>query len=151
MRPKNYSTKVPASETAIDIQRMLAKRGATSITVDYERGKPVGIRFSYPTEFGQVPFAVPIKVDEVWRYLVENGEKEGIRAYYRSKEHAEMLAWRSALDWLQLQLDYIDIGMLTFDQAMTGYMVEKKSGLTFYEVMRAERLALPPAGGTSAI
>lgn len=58
-----------------------------------------------------------------------------------------MLVGRSALDWLKLQLDFIDIGMIGFEQAMFGYLVEPTSGKTYYEAIAAEGLRALPAGG----
>lgn len=146
---KNYSTEIPVDKTVTDMQKVLARHGAKSITVEYDNGEPAVVRFRYPTQFGELPFRVPVAVEPVWRYLVNKGQEVGIDRRFRTKQQAARIAWRSGLDWLKLQLDFVDTGMVSFEQAMFGYLTAP-GGRTYYELMVPDLKALPEAGHSTA-
>lgn len=145
MSLKNYTTTIPVQKTVGDLQAALVKYGAKSIVVDYADELPVRVNFLYPSKvFGDVHYRVPVDVEAVWRYIFQHGASEGMGPRLRTREQAARIAWRSGLEYIRLQLDYIRVGMVSFEQAMLGYMLAEPER-TYYELMTEARLALPPA------
>lgn len=121
---KNYTTKVPASKTASEIQEVLARHGASKVMTEYDGGgSPVGICF----EISGKTFRLPVRVEAVGRLLDEQGVSS-------SPERAEMVAWRNVKDWIAAQIAMIEIGQVGIDEVMLPYMVDAY-GHTLYESM----------------
>lgn len=122
MAIKNYTTKVPASRTAAEIQELLAKHGAGKVMTEYDAdGNPMSICF----EISGRTFKLPVRVEAVERLLAEQGVSS-------SPERAEMVAWRNVKDWIAAQIAMITIGQVTLDEVMLPYMVDSY-GNTLYE------------------
>lgn len=61
----NYTTKIDAHKTVAEIQRILAKGGASSIKTDYENGFPVAISFLALIGDRLIPFKLPADFEGV--------------------------------------------------------------------------------------
>lgn len=124
MAIKNYTTKVPASRTAAEIQEILAEHGARKVMTEYDAGgNPMSVCFEI---FGRT-FKLPVRVEAVESLLAEQGVSS-------SPGRAEMVAWRNVKDWIAAQIAIIEIGQVTLDEVMLPFMVDAH-GHTLYESM----------------
>lgn len=124
MAIKNYTTKVPASRTASEIQELLARHGASKVMSEYEGdGSPTGICF----EIGGRTFRLPVRVRSVEKLLDDQGVNS-------SPKRAEMVAWRNVKDWIAAQIAMVEIGQVNLDEVMLPYMIDVY-GHTLYESM----------------
>jgi hypothetical protein len=139
----NYTTKIAASKSLAEMQTMLVKHGATRIAVDYADDAATGLTFSLPTPHGVRLFSLPVDVDAMQRLLSTMKPTSGSIAAFRSRKHAEQVAWRVMKDWLAAQLALIQTQMATLDQVMLPYLhVDAERTLYAAYVEREEALAL---------
>jgi hypothetical protein len=62
----------------------------------------------------------------------------------KDREHAERVAWRHLLRWVQTQLAMVDAGMVQTREVFLPYLQEA-SGMTVFEYFENTRFkALPP-------
>lgn len=145
----NYSTKVPATRTLTEIQKMLSKAGARRVLVDYdEDGEITGLSFQVQVQQGLVAFRLPANVEGVARAL----EQDGVSASYLRPEHVRRVAWRIIRDWLRAQFALIEAQQATLAQVMLPYAITR-SGRTLSEEVEERGphrlLALPGDEGES--
>jgi hypothetical protein len=126
----NYTTQVPALKTAGQVQELLAKAGARSITFMYEAGRVTGLSFSAGGEM----FTLPVHTQKVYGKLLA----QTVAAKYQSREHAERVAWRIIKDWVEAQLAVIEAGMVSLTEVMMPYM-HVEGGRTVFQVYEEQR------------
>lgn len=136
---KNYTTTIKASKTIGEIQEILAQRGARQIMIDYQDGRANRVCFTIDTPIGLQAVVLPVQPDRVLAVL----QRDGIKADYT---RAENVAWRIAKDWLVDQLAILDTEMVTIDQVLLPYFVDR-SGRSMYELYNSGQLMI--AGGDS--
>lgn len=121
---KNYTTKVPASNTVGEIQAILAKHGACRVMLDYgDGGRVLGVSFAVP-EVGS--FRLPARAEAVMRVMREQKINADI-------ERAERVAWRNVKDWIDAQMAMVETGQAEIGEVMLPYML--RDGVTLYEAM----------------
>lgn len=140
-RPLNYTTKIPARQTAGECLDLLGQAGAMAVAVAYDgEREPAGLIFTLRTAAGQQDFTMPVNVEGMHAVLVKASRagqfrSDGYRApKLETAEHARNVGWRVARDWLAAQLAIIAAGMVTLDQVMLPYM-QVKGGGTLYELV----------------
>jgi hypothetical protein len=137
----NYTTSVAVAKTMAEIHRILVTAGARSIATSYDaQARATGVTFSTDTPFGVRGFTMPVNVEQVYKVLW----REKIERRYKTREHAERVAWRIVKDWLEAQVAIIRTEMVTLDQVMLPYM-QGGDGRTVYDLYRDQQLALPAA------
>ena len=63
----NYTTKIPANQTASEIMSILVKKGATDIVTHYgPAGMATGLKWHMETANGTMGFSLPINADAVF-------------------------------------------------------------------------------------
>ena len=134
---KNYTTTIKASKTIGEIQEILASRGARQIMIDYQDGRANRVCFTIATPIGLQAVVVPVQPDRVLAVL----KRDGVKADYT---RAENVVWRIAIDWLVDQLAILDTEMVTIDQVLLPYFVDR-SGRSVYELYGSGQLMI--AGG----
>ena len=134
---KNYTTTIKASKTIGEIQEILASRGARQIMIDYQDGRANRVCFTIDTPIGLQAVVLPVQPDRVLAVL----KRDGVKADYT---RAEIVAWRIAKDWLVDQLAILDTDMVTIDQVLLPYFVDR-SGRSVYELYGSGQLMI--AGG----
>ena len=69
----NYTTKIPAEQTAAEIMPVLVKKGATDILPHYgPAGMATGLKWRMETENGTMGFSLPINADAVFEILTRD-------------------------------------------------------------------------------
>jgi hypothetical protein len=119
----NYSSTVSSSRTATEMSTMLAKHGASQVSVQFEDGRSVGLAFTLRTPHGDREFALPINVEGVLTVLTKQARGGTIRKGYSNIEQAERTAWRVARDWLAAQLAITEAQMASLDEVMLPYLI----------------------------
>lgn len=130
----NYTTKIPADKTLGEVQRMLGKAGASAVALLYDEGVVAGMTFRINTGAGPRDFRLPVDVDAMAALLAKGRPAGGMSlAVYRSREHAERVAWRVAKDWLAAQITLIDAHLATLEQVMLPYLLVAPERTLFEE------------------
>lgn len=138
----NYTTTVPALRTINEIGAQLAKAGAAQVLTEYgPNAMPCGIAFAITGPAGTNRYRLPIDAGAVHRVLERD---RSVAPRYRTREHAERVAWRIMKDWIEAQLAIIATRMVTLDQVFLPYMLTE-TGVTVYDLFAAQRLSLPAA------
>jgi hypothetical protein len=115
----NYTTTISALKTAAEVQTMLAKHGASSVSLVYDGGTPLGIAFTIETTHGMRDFQLPVNAAGVELTL----KKQRVATRFQGSEQAHRVAWRIVKDWVAAQLAIIEAGMSSLDEVMLPYMV----------------------------
>lgn len=144
----NYTTKIAAPKTVSEVQALLAKHGASRVAIDYADGVAVGVTFALVTAHGMRLFTLPVDVDAMHRLLGGMKPSGGISVtQFRTREHAERVAWRVIKDWLAAQLTLVQTQMAAIDQVMLPYLHADQSGRTLYAAYREREDFLAIEGG----
>lgn len=141
----NYTTDVPVDRTVAEIQRKIARAGAASVRVDYKDGQPVSISFLLILGDQSLPFRLPADTESVYWILFRD---DSLLRKYRSRPHAERVAWRIVKDWVEVQLALIESGQATMPQLFLPHAV-RADGRTLFEVVAADPHLLLGQGGES--
>lgn len=137
---KNYTTKVPASNTVGEIQAILAKHGACRAMMEYGvGGRVLGVSFAISGKDGFLSFRLPARAEAVQSVMRDQGVKCDIAK-------AENIAWRNVKDWIEAQFAMVETGQADTAEVFLPYLLD--GGRTLYEVM-GERLL--GAGGEHGI
>lgn len=132
---KNYTTKISAAQTVGEIQALLAKKGARQIMFDYSSDGHISfVCFTIETSKGLQGVKLPSNTDK----LLEVLKRDGIKADYTK---AENIAWRIVKDWLDAQLAILETEMVTIDQVLLPYFINK-NGQTLFELYNSDQLML---------
>ncbi len=135
-----YRTEVAAEKTAMEIQTLLLKHGATDILIKADAGVIMGISFRIITPHGHLPFTLPANIDKVHAVMRRDNTSRSA-----SMQQARRTGWRIILRWIQSQLAYIETEMVTLDQIMLPFLEVDDGERTLYDKMLDEGflLALP--------
>lgn len=144
----NYTTKIATEKTIGEVQKLLAANGATRVAIDYDAGSASGVTFALTTPHGPRAFTLPVDVDAMETLLSTLKPSGGIALkVFRSREHAERVAWRVIKDWLAAQLTLVQTRMASIDQVMLPYLHADQSGRTLYAAYRDREDVLALQGG----
>lgn len=138
------TTQVPDTKTVGEIQALLARRGATSVMVEYEGGNVVGVAFRLNVKGQDVGFRLPCRWAAVETQLRRSGrrpKKDGYQAW------ARRVAWRQILRWVEAQLALVETGMVQAHEVFLPYaIVRGQNGSpdqSVFGMMEQHFLALP--------
>jgi len=146
------TTEIPVQKTAADILGLLVRTGATQVSLDYQDGRPVGMRFIYPMNGHLVVFCLPVRTEPVFRILNGRRTPDAWKQFNREamaakdREQAERVAWRQLLRWVEAQIALIDTGMVKTDEVFMPYITDRNNKgfyQSFIESNGPARLALP--------
>lgn len=141
MAIRNYSTRVPVTNTLGKVTTALAKRGVQQISTTFgDDGTPAGLTFALHTDFGVRNFSLPVKIDGVLAHLKQD---HSLTPSQKTPARAKMIAWRNAQDWLETQFALIDAGMAELDEVFMPWMIDI-TGNTMYQLYRDQQAAIEP-------
>lgn len=125
----NYTTEIDSAKTVGQVQAILAKAGARSITAEFDgKGRATGLSFAAEVPGGIEFFTLPVHPDRVLTVL----RKQRVQARYQTFEQAERVAWRIVKDWVEAQLAIIETEMVSLVEVMLPYM-RVEGGSTVFE------------------
>lgn len=146
-RIKNFSTSIAVEKTIAEIEKMLAKYGATKIMKEYDiNGNPAVLIFGIMTDYGERPIRLPIKVNkimDVFKLQVSNGKLQNkFWGTDWAKEQASRVGWRIIKDWLDAQLTLLNIDMVKVEEIFLPYIYHEKFGKTIFELLEERNFNL---------
>jgi hypothetical protein len=144
--PLNYTTSVPVNRSITEVQKILAKAGASSVQIEYVETQPIGVGFTLRTPHGRRSFLLPVDVPAMHTLLAADAAAGKIRRAYGTPEHAARVAWRVIKDWLEAQLALIDARMAALDQVMLPYLLVDEDRTLYAAYRDQERAALDTGG-----
>ena len=143
----NYTTSIAPEKTVAEIQTKLAKAGAFQILHEYNRDSRelVGLSFRIQTEFGNVAFELPARIEAVEAILKKQKVRRSRTDWRRTnvntgREQATRVAWRILKDWVEAQLALIETGMVSVEQVFLPF-AQDSHGQTLYEAIRQKKFA----------
>lgn len=132
----NYSTSVGVNQTVAAITKMLVSHGATNVTQDFgPTMTATGLTFGIQTEYGWMPFRLPVRIAAVHAALTA----DAVKPSQKTPEHAARVAWRIAHDWCRAQLALIDAGMASLPEVFFPYAVVGPNDETAFQHYVARR------------
>lgn len=145
MSLKNYTTKVPTSETIMEIEGILSKHKASDIWKQYNKeGDIVALNFAINTEFGKMAFKLPIDVEAVRQIILIEKRNKQINLSKKQVEDiqtAQKIAWRIMKDWIDSQMALVDISMVKFEQVFLPYAFDFNKNQSLYEAFEERKFA----------
>ncbi len=125
----NYTTKIDAAQTVGVIQMILAKAGATSISIAYHNAQPEAVTFAIDVAGQLVKFRLPSRWQGVHKRLQEGGVPKRLQ----SEDQARRVAWRIIKDWIEAQLAIVKAGVAELPEVFLPYAVNPESDKTLYQ------------------
>lgn len=141
---KNYTTKVDAKQTIMEIEALLVKFGASDIWKRYDGETVTALSFAINTEYGKMPFILPLKISEIRQKLIVQANKGNIKLPKRLLQddvHSINVGWRIIKDWIDAQLTLIELGQVEVEQVFLPYAYNPVTEMTFYETLRDRKFA----------
>ncbi len=146
MSLKNYTTSVSTEKTVSEIEKILSMHGATAIMKQYDGvGNITELNFMITTEFGRMPFKLPMDAQKVLQIL--KNEKRAGKALGLSKadsqdiNRARMVGWRIIKDWIDSQLALVEVNLVKVEQVFLPYAYDPIKNITLYESIRERKFA----------
>lgn len=141
----NYTTSIRATKTVGEIQVILAKHGAKSISIEFAPdAEPAAVSFTIGIPGGgDVRFRLPCQVEGVASAMRE------ARVLDRRDPvgHARRVAWRIVKDWVEAQLALVQARQAVMAQVFMPYAIDEKSGATMWQMFEATRQRQITDGG----
>jgi len=140
----NYTTSISVEKTLGEIQRSLAKAGASKIMTDYDdTGNIVSLSFQLKLNDNPIAFTLPTD----WKPVLEVLKRDPkVPVRLKEEQQARRVAWRITKDWVQAQLAIIETRMVTTAQVFLPYAVTS-TGQLMYEYVSENSNSLLLGGG----
>jgi len=136
-RIKNFSTTISVEKTLSEIERMLAKYGATKIMKEFDdEGNVKLLAFMIISSKGELPIKLPIQVHKIMEIFKNQvNEKKLPKKYLRNKEQAYKVGWRIIKDWLDAQLSLLAIEMVKIEEIFLPYIYDFNTKKTMFQII----------------
>ena len=145
----NYSTRIPAAQTAGEVQGILGKHGAKAVMIEYgDGGGAEAMSFQIKRGDDSLGFRLPIEPDKVLKVLQDQYDSGKLRSHQGrpDREQAVKVAWRILKDWIEAQMAYLETQMVTMEQLFLPYMLTRDNK-TLYQAMLDRGFYLPEGRG----
>jgi hypothetical protein len=132
------TTKVPPERSAADVMRLLGLMGATKIQTEFDSGEMVGMKFSVIFDDQELHYKMPIRwreIAEKWKDDKRAKAKQRLQDGWEEKIEQQALwaAWRIALEWLKIQMSFVQCGARDAKEVFMADMIVDKDGSTLGE------------------
>lgn len=135
MAIKNYTTKVPATQTVGEIQGILATHGARKVMMDYDAdGKVTAVTFALMIGDTLQGFRLEARPHGVMAAMAKDRTK-------CTAKQADDIAWRNVKDWIAAQVALVETEQATMAELFLPMMTGRR-GQTLYEEFQSGRLLL---------
>lgn len=139
---KNYTSSVSPDRTIAQIEVLLIKAGARSISKEYDKGEIVAVNFTILCPETKAPLGVRLPADAEAVFQVFKKQRTS-RSRWNSgweeklRDQAKRTAWRLTYDWVAVQLSMIEMRQAELLQVFLPYLWAGKT--TFYESLKQDR------------
>lgn len=149
MALKNYTSKVPASQSIRYIEGKLASSGATQILKHYDSNQRVErMRFSLKIDGKDILFSLPAQIANCEKVMLSQLSSR-CQPETRKKvpAQAERTAWKILADWVDAQMAMIELAQVDVLEVFLPYAYDPQTQRTFFEKMKDKNfLPLLPGG-----
>lgn len=138
MAIKNATTGIDVMKTVGEVHAVLVRRGVSHIGTSFDKtsGRIIGVEFTMETEYGPRNFQLPVRTAGVLKALERD---KNVRPGMKTPEQAERVAWRIALEWLQVQGALIDAEMATVSEVFLPYMLVAPHTTAFESYVQGQK------------
>jgi hypothetical protein len=134
MKLRNYTSTVPVSRSVGDIEELLVKAGATTVSKFYDDKKRLaGFLFQMIVNLQPITFKLPSNPDAVTKVMLAEIKKPHRGTKERVMEQAERTAWRLLHDWVHVQVSMILLEQAKAIQVFLPYVWNPESNRTLFE------------------
>jgi len=135
----NYTTQVMSEKTVMEIQQILARAGAKTISVDYdELGQPSAVTFVVQILGRWVNYRLPSNFKGVQTVLQLD---PAVPNKFKTAAQAQRVAWRIIKEWCAAQMALIEANQAELAEIFLPYAV-MDSGRTLFQEFRSGTLLL---------
>jgi hypothetical protein len=138
----NYTTKIDPAKTVGEIQAILVRHGAKSVSTDYEGGLPTAITFLAEINSEFISFRLPSNHAGVLAALQKD---KAIEPRYRTEEQARRVGWRITKDWVEAQMAIVQANLASLPEVFLPYAITP-TGQTLFSVVNERGLKLLTGG-----
>jgi hypothetical protein len=130
MALKNYTTKVPANRSIMEIQEMLQQHGAAGVLTEYEQGTGRIAALSFNINVGgqNWGFRLPMRWREAQKAMIAQGNRRA----EMDEDYCYRVAWRITRDWVDVQMALVELRTVELQQVFLPYTI-RNDGSTLYE------------------
>ena len=138
MAIKNFTTSISSVKTVGEIQAILAKGLARSVSVDFCDGNPIAVRFSMMIGKNEVWFRLPANAEGVLSSL----RRDRAPRSCLNLVQAQRVSWRIIKDWIDAQVAIIDAGQAKPAEVFFPYILQGSDGVTLFQKFEDQQLKL---------
>lgn len=124
----------------MEIEEILSNHKATDIWKQYDtNGNIIALNFAVNTEFGKMPFKLPVNIEAVKQILKNEKRNKRINLSKQQVDDfqvAQRIAWRIMKDWIDAQLALVDIAMVKLEQVFLPYAYDFNKNQSLYEAVK---------------
>lgn len=140
----NYTTTIPAWRTVAEVEHILMEHGATAVIKQFEDGHVVGLTFGVLVNGQQLPIKLPVRIPKVLEAMKRDKKAHPKKQMTLTMEQAEKVAWRQIKDWVEVQMQMVELEQMTMTQVFLQG-VQNRNGITIYEQLESSGYLLPGA------
>lgn len=137
------TTRVAAERTVSEIQSVLAKYGASSILLEFDKMKVSAVSFQYAVDDKSIPFRLPCRWQAMMAVLQQSGKRPRYDDTYEG--WARRVAWRQILRWVEAQMALVETNMVKVQEVFFPY-IQTRSGQTLFELHETKGLLALSSG-----
>jgi hypothetical protein len=130
---KNYTSTVPAMNSAAAIEKLLVEAGATSVSKWYDEKQLKGFLFQMPLGGQLLVFRLPANEERVAALMLKQARNPDAKRRLAIRAQAQRTAWRTLHELVQIQVDMIQQQQIEPLQAFLSYNYDQANGSTLYD------------------
>lgn len=135
----NATTRVPASRTIGEIQKILAKSGAKAVLIEFDDdGIETAVSFRMLYQDVMVSFRLPAQIDPIYVILQNKGDRRA----FRTREHAANVTWRIIKDWIEAQCAIVEAEQAEMIEVFLPYAQVPETGQTLFQHLEQKQFKL---------
>lgn len=138
MNIKNYTSTVPAMNSAAAIEQLLVEAGATSVSKWYEDKQLAGFLFQLPVQGQALVFRLPACAEAVTQLMLQARPRANAQQRQSIRAQAWRTAWRTLHEWVQIQVSMIQLRQVEPLQVFLPYTYNEATGRTFYQQVQQQ-------------
>lgn len=139
----NYTTTIPAWRTVAEVEHLLMEHGATAVIKQFEDGRIIGLAFCILiNDTQQLPIKLPVRIPQVLEAMRRDKKAHPKKQMTLTMEQAERVAWRQIRDWVEVQMQMVELEQMTMAQVFLQG-VQNRNGITIYEQLESSGYLLP--------
>jgi hypothetical protein len=140
---KNYTTEIDVEKTMLEIEKILAKYGASHIFKMYDReGNPKALAFKRQIQDQIIAFKLPMEEEKILQVFREDYNSRKIEKKYVNLDQARRTGWRIVKDWVDAQMSLVRIHLVKFEEVFLPYMYDEKRDETLFQMMEKKQFRL---------